>query len=84
MERQTVKTGEDPDADKVNQTVVKTTIAELDALGAPVMPTVRVAPVEETVYQLTASSSCISQGRDRSTGWVLTQRPGRWSSIRPH
>jgi len=77
VERQTVKTGEDPDADKVNQTVVKTTIAELDALGAPVMPTARVAPVEETVYQLTATLLGFKQESDSDYHLVLKDASGQ-------
>jgi hypothetical protein len=56
IERWDVKTGTDPAAASVDQTVVHpTTIAQLDALQAPVNPTTRVAPVEDRVYQLTAT-----------------------------
>jgi hypothetical protein len=56
IERWDVKTGTDPAATNVDQTGVHpTTIAQLDALKPPVNPTSRVAPVEDSVYQITAT-----------------------------
>ncbi len=54
VERWAVKTGTDAAARQVDATPHATTVAELRALPAPVNPVTRVAPVEETVYQLRA------------------------------
>jgi hypothetical protein len=58
IERWDVKTGTDAAVGSVNQAFVKqTTIAALDAIPAPANPMARVAPVEDTVYQITGTLS---------------------------
>ena len=55
IERWAVKTGTDPGVSKVDQTPVPGTVANLDALAAPKNPTARVAPTEDTTYQVAAT-----------------------------
>jgi hypothetical protein len=56
IERWAVKTGTDSGAAKVAQTPVPATVAKLDALTAPKNPTARVAPTEDTTYQVSPPS----------------------------
>jgi hypothetical protein len=73
-ERWAVKTGQDPDAARVDQTHVQpTTIAELDALPAPrPEPSARFAPVELTVYEIHATLIEYKHEADRDVHAVIS------------
>jgi hypothetical protein len=77
-ERWDIKTGTDPASTSVDQSVVqRTTIAQLDLLQPPPNPTARVAPVEETVYQLTATLDGYKTEADSDDHLVLDDGQGR-------
>jgi hypothetical protein len=77
-ERWDIKTGTDPAAGAVDQnTVQKATIAQLDLLSPPPSPTARVPPVEETVYQVTATLDGYKTEADSDDHLVLDDGQGR-------
>ena len=77
-ERWNIKTGTDPAAASVDQSVVqKTTIAQLDQLPPPPSPTARVPPVEQTVYQVTATLDGYKTEPDSDDHLVLDDGQGR-------
>ncbi len=77
IERQRVKTGEDTDATSVDQTKIQTTtIAALVTIPAPVQPVDRVAPVEDTVYKLSATLAGFKMETDSDYHLVLADGHG--------
>jgi hypothetical protein len=77
-ERWDIKTGTDPAAITVDQSAVKhTTIARMVALKAPSRATARVAPVETTVYQLTATLTSFKIEDDSDDHLFLEDSRGR-------
>jgi hypothetical protein len=79
VERWSVKTGTDADRAKITlQSTTQTTIAALDALPAPAnLPANnRVAPTEDTVYQLHATLTQYKLEADSDYHLVLSDGPG--------
>jgi len=72
IERWAVMTGTDPGASKVNQTPVPTTVAKLVALAAPKNPLARVAPTEDTTYQVSATLTEFKTEADSDYHLVLS------------
>jgi hypothetical protein len=72
IERWAVKTGTDPGASKVDQTPVPTTVAKLVALSAPKNPAARVAPTEDTTYQVSATLTEFKTEADSDDHLVLS------------
>jgi hypothetical protein len=77
IERWDVKTGTDPNASNVDQaSVEKTTIAKLNALAKPASPTSRIAPVEDTVYEITATLTAYKIEPDNDYHLALKNKVG--------
>lgn len=77
VERWDVKTGTDPAATSVDQSVTKhTTIAKLNAISAPISPHARVVPVETTVYDLTGTLTAYKLEADSDYHLALADRSG--------
>jgi hypothetical protein len=72
VERWAVKTGSDPGASKVDLSPVPMTVAKLIALPPPRNPVARVAPVEDTTYQVSATLSEFKTEADSDYHLVLT------------
>jgi hypothetical protein len=72
IERWAVKTGTDPGAAKVDQTPVPATVAKLVALTAPKNPAARVAPTEDTTYQVSATLTEFKTEADSDYHLVLS------------
>jgi hypothetical protein len=72
VERWAVKTGTDPGAAKVDQTPVPATVANLVALPAPKNPLARVAPTEDTTYQVSATLTEFKTEADSDYHLVLS------------
>jgi hypothetical protein len=88
IERWAVKTGTDPGASKVDQTPVPATVANLAAMTAPKNPLARVAPTEDTTYQVSATLSEFKTEADSdyhlvlSSGAKTSRRRSRYVSRR--
>lgn len=78
-DRWPVKTGTDPDASLVSRQVVPTTIAYLRSIPAPrpLPQTGRLAPVEETIYSVTATLIAFKSDGDSDYHLVLADEEGR-------
>ena len=75
IERWDVKTGTDPAATTVDITAVKpSTVADLAAIAAPPHPIRRVEPVEETVFEVSATLTFYVTEDDSDYHLVLTDR----------
>jgi hypothetical protein len=72
IERWAVKTGTDPGASKVDQTPVPATVANLVAMTAPKNPLARVAPTEDTTYQVSATLTEFKTEADSDYHLVLS------------
>ena len=72
IERWAVKTGTDPGASKVDQTPVPATVANLVAMTAPKNPLPRVAPTEDTTYQVAATLTEFKTEADSDYHLVLS------------
>jgi hypothetical protein len=72
VERWAVKTGTDPGVTKVDQTPVPATVANLVALPAPKNPLARVAPTEDTTYQVSATLTEFKTEADSDYHLVLS------------
>jgi len=80
VERWSVKTGTDPDAAKVDQSKVSpTTVGYLDGLAAPASTPAngRVAPVETTVWSVTATLTAYVLEDDSDYHLILQDAQGR-------
>ena len=79
VERWPVKTTTDPDAQFVSRAVVPTTIAQLRGLPAPrpLLQSNRIAPVEETLYSVTATLISVQSEGDSDYRLVLADGEGR-------
>ncbi|MDQ1536231.1 MAG: hypothetical protein QOE58_624 [Actinomycetota bacterium] len=77
VERWGVKTGTDAGAARVDLTSVKrATVAELDALPPPVDPIARVTPVEDTVFEVSATLTFYKTEADSDYHLVLSDDLG--------
>jgi hypothetical protein len=78
-DRWPVKTSADPDASLVSRQVVPTTIAYLRSIPAPrpLPQTARLAPVEETIYSVTATLIAFKSDSDSDYHLVLSDEEGR-------
>src|SRR3954468_13955612 len=78
-DRWPVKTSTDPDASLVSRQIVPTTIAYLRSIPAlrPLPQTGRVAPVEETIYSVTATLTAFKLDGDSDYHLVLADEEGR-------
>ena len=75
IERWAVKTGTDPGASKVDQTSVPASVAQLVAMPAPRNPVARVAPTEDTTYQVSATLTEFKTEADNDYHLVLSSGP---------
>jgi len=74
VERQRVKTGEDPEAGLVDLAHVQpATVAQLDAFAPPQAPGARVRPVEFTVFRVSATLTAYKLERDSDYHLVLAE-----------
>jgi hypothetical protein len=72
VERWAVKTGTDPGASKVDLSPVPATVAQLVAMPAPKNPLARVAPTEDTTYQVAATLTEFKTEADSDYHLVLS------------
>jgi hypothetical protein len=79
IDRWPVKTASDPDASLVSRQVVPTTIAYLRSIPAPrPLPQAnRIAPVEQTIYSVTATLTAFKADDDSDYHLVLSDEEGR-------
>jgi len=79
IERWPVKTATDSDSQYVSRAAVPTTIAQLRAIQSPrpLLQANRMAPVEETIYSVTATLIAVKSEEDSDYRLVLADGEGR-------